>query len=79
MLLEFLEKGENQEAVALLKKQNQTVPKLSKVYCENPVVNAAVCHYAKLAEQSGIPTVMELDIPSDLPEDSLELSMRQSD
>ncbi len=75
MLLEFLEKGENQEAVALLKKQNQTVPKLSKVYCENPVVNAAVCHYAKLAEQSGIPTMMELDIPSDLPEDSLELSM----
>ncbi|WP_312692830.1 GHKL domain-containing protein [Caproiciproducens sp.] len=75
MLLELLEKGENHEAVALLKKLNQTAPKISKVYCENPVVNAAVCHYAKLAEQSGIPTVIELDIPSDLQVDSLELSM----
>ena len=32
MLLEFLERGENQEAVALLKKQNHAAPKLSKVY-----------------------------------------------
>lgn len=75
MLLEFLEKGENHEAVALLKKQDQTAPKMSKVYCENHVVNAAVCHYAKIAEQSGIPTEIELDIPSDLTVDSLELSM----
>lgn len=75
MLLEFLEKGENHEAVALLKKQNQVAPKMSKVYCENHVVNAAVCHYAKLAEQSGIPAEIELDIPSDLTVDSLELSM----
>ena len=75
MLLELLEKGENHEAVALLKRQNRTAPRISKVYCENPVVNAAVCHYAKLAEQSGIPTVIELDIPSELSVDSLELSM----
>ncbi len=75
MLLELLVKGENREAVALLKKQNQVTPKISKIYCENPVVNAAVCHYAKLAEQSGISSVIELDIPSNLPVDSLELSM----
>lgn len=75
MLLEFLEKGENHEAVALLKKQDQTAPKMSKVYCENHVVNAAVCHYAKIAEQSGISTEIELDIPSNLTVDSLELSM----
>lgn len=75
MLLELLEKGENHEAVALLKKQAQTACKISKVYCENHVVNAAVCHYAKLAEQSGIATKIELDIPSELSVDSLELSM----
>lgn len=75
ILLEFLEHEETQEAIALLKKQNNIEPKSSKVYCENPVVNAAVCHYAKLAEQSGIPTVLELDIPKELPVDSLELSM----
>lgn len=74
VLLELLEKAEYHEVVALLK-QNQTAPKMSRIYCENPVVNAAVCHYAKLAEQSGIPTVIELDIPRELPVDSLELSM----
>lgn len=78
MLLELLEKGENNDAVALLKKQNQYEPKISKVYCENYVVNAAVCHYVKLAEHSGIPTKIELDIPSNLMVDSLELSMAVS-
>lgn len=78
MLLELLEKGENNDAVALLKKQNQAAPKISKVYCENHVVNAAVCHYAKLAEYSGIPTKIELDIPNNLMVDSLELSMAVS-
>ena len=75
MLLELLEKGENHEAVALLKKQNQAAPKASKVYCENPAVNAAVCHYIKLAEQAGVPQEIELDIPNGLSVDSLELSM----
>lgn len=75
MILEFLEQGESDEAVALLKKQNQTTPKINKVYCENPVVNASVSHYVKLAEQAGIHTQIELDIPSDLSVDSLELSM----
>ena len=75
MILELLEQGDNHEAVALLKKQNQTTLNISKVYCENHVVNASVCHYAKLAEQSGILTQIELDIPSNLTVDSLELSM----
>ncbi len=75
MILEFLEQGESDEVVALLKKQNQTAPKINKVYCENPVVNASVSHYIKLAEQAGILTMIELDIPSDLSVDSLELSM----
>ena len=75
MLLELLEQEEIQEAIALLKKQNQIAPKIGKIYCENPVVNAAVCHYAKLAEQSGILAEIELDIPRNLKVDSLELSM----
>ncbi|WOO38416.1 GHKL domain-containing protein [Anaerocolumna sp. AGMB13020] len=75
MLLEFLEQGESKEAVALLKIQNQSTPKTSKVYCENPLVNAAVSHYSKHAEQSNIRTEIELDIPYDLSVDSLELSM----
>ena len=75
LLLELLEKGENQEAVSLLKKQNQAARKMSKVYCENSAVNAAVCHYAGLAEQAGIPAEIALDIPNNANVDALELSM----
>lgn len=75
VLLELLEQGKSGEAVALLQNQNQTARKVSMVYCENPAVNAAVCHYTGLAEQVGILTEIELDIPRDLTVDSLELSM----
>lgn len=78
MLLGLLEQGKTTEAATLLKKQNQVVPQISKVYCENPAVNAAVCHYAALAEQSGVDTAIELDIPRELTVDSLELSMAVS-
>lgn len=74
VLLELLEQGKTNEATALLR-QNQVPHKISKVYCENPAVNAAVCHYAAFAEQLGIPTEIELDIPRELTADSLELSM----
>ncbi len=75
VLQELLEQGKTVEASALLQSQNQVMHKISKVYCENPAVNAAVCHYAELAEQSGILTEIELDIPRELAVDSLELSM----
>jgi len=75
VLQELLEQGKISEASVLLQSQNQVMHKISKVYCENPAVNAAVCHYAELAEQSGILTEIELDIPRELAVDSLELSM----
>lgn len=75
VLQELLEQGKTGEASALLQSQNQVMHKISKVYCENPAVNAAVCHYAELAEQSDIFTEIELDIPRELAVDSLELSM----
>lgn len=75
MLLELLEQGKPDEASALLESQNQITHQISRVYCENPAVNAAVCHYAGLAEQAGISTEIELDIPRNLDVDALELSM----
>ncbi len=75
VLLELLEQKKSGEAVDLLINQNQTSHKISKIYCENPAVNAAVSHYARLAEQAGISTEIELDIPRDLTVDSLEFSM----
>jgi signal transduction histidine kinase len=75
VLLELLEQGKAGEATVLLQSQNQAAPKISRVYCENPAVNAAVCHYAGLAEQAGIPTEIALDIPGNVDLDALELSM----
>lgn len=75
VLLELLEQGKTDEAADLLQSQNQTVPQISKVYCENPAVNAAVCHYAGLAEKAGIPTEIVLDIPRNVNIDALELSL----
>ena len=75
VLLELLEQGETGEAAALLQSQNQAALKISKVYCENPAVNAAVCHYAGLAEQAGIPAELALDIPGDVNIDALGFSM----
>ncbi|RFZ77386.1 GHKL domain-containing protein [Lacrimispora amygdalina] len=75
VLLELLEQEKIGEATALLQSQNQMTQKISRVYCENPAVNAAVCHYAALAEQAGISTETQLDIPRELTVDSLEFSM----
>lgn len=75
VLLELLEQGKAGEAYTLLESHNQAVPKISKIYCENHVVNAAVCHYASLAEQAGIQVEITLDIPGDVNVDALELTM----
>ena len=75
VLMELLEQGKTGEATSLLQSQNQAGHKISRVYCENAAVNAAVCHYAGLAEQAGIPAEIALDIPAELPVDFLELSM----
>ncbi|HWR18268.1 MAG TPA: GHKL domain-containing protein [Clostridia bacterium] len=75
VLLELLEQGKIGDAAALLQNQNQMTHHSGSVYCENLAVNAAVCHYVKLAEQAGISTKIELDIPKELTVDSLELSM----
>ncbi|MBI4855908.1 MAG: sensor histidine kinase [Acetobacterium woodii] len=75
VLLELLEQGKTGEAYTLLESYNQVVPKISKIYCENHVVNAAVCHYASLAEQAGILLEITLDIPGNVNVDALELTM----
>lgn len=75
VLIGLLENKKIDEAAALLKSNNQTAPRINRVHCDNPAVNAAVCHYAELAEQTGIPVYLSLDIPIDLNVDSLELSM----
>ena len=75
VLLELLEQGKVGDAAALLQNQNKMTHHSGRAYCENLAVNAAVCHYVKLAEQAGVTAKIELDIPKELTVDSLELSM----
>jgi len=75
VLLELLAQGKTGETALLLQSQNKAVYVADKVYCENPTVNAAVCHYVALAQQADVAVQIALDIPGDLTVDSLELSM----
>lgn len=43
-------------------------------YCENEIVNAAVCCCVELAEKHHITTEISLDIPASIPIDSIELA-----
>lgn len=75
LLLELVQRGDMDAATALLKKESAAGDGGSRVYCENPALNAVVCHYAELAGQLEIKTEIEVDAPRQLAVDSLELSM----
>lgn len=75
VLLGLLERGQTAEAASLLRRDDGAGPGVARTFCENPTVNAAVSHYAGLAQQAGIRTEISLDIPAELKIDALELSM----
>lgn len=75
MVLGLLERGQVEEAAACLRRQNEAMPPKTAKYCENVSVNAAVCHYAALAESEGIRMEIDLAIPGDCVVDSLEFAM----
>lgn len=75
LILELLEEGKTGEATVLLKSHNKVTPKISKIYCENPVINAAICHYAAIAEEAGIQSEIMLNVQSNMSVDVLEFSM----
>lgn len=76
-VLELLEQGKTNEAMTILRKQTKAENPLfaNRNYCENTVVNAAVCHYGQMAEKAGIRTDIRLDIPAEISVDSVELAM----
>jgi len=75
MLLHLLDQGELEEARTYLKQQlAHTIPQ-TRVYCQNKAVNAAIGYYIAKAEASGVPVETNLDIPTQLPFDSVELAL----
>jgi len=75
MLLQLLQQGESEEAMRCLELQLATKQPTTKVYCTNKAVNAVISYYAELAEQHGIQTTINVNVPTQLPFDSLELAL----
>jgi signal transduction histidine kinase len=74
-ILGLLEQHKTEDVISLLRQQSNAIPARVRNYCENTVVNAAICYYAGLAEEKNITTEISLDIPDTLSMDSLELAM----
>lgn len=74
-LLELLEQQKTEDVIDFLRKQSVTEQVKVCNYCENTVVNAAVCYYAGVAENHDIETDISLDISDSLPVSPLELAM----
>lgn len=74
-LLELLESQKTEEAITFLRQQSGTQPSRIINYCENTVINAAVCYYAEMAKEKGIVTEISLEIPHTLSVGSMELAM----
>lgn len=74
-LLDLLNQGENKKAIDLLNCQAAALPLKPRKFCENVTINAAVSFYVELAEQEGIHTDIQLNIPQELTVDELELTV----
>ena len=74
-LLELMQKGDVENAAALLRQQVAALPQRPVRYCDNITVNAAVSYYVALAEGRRIRCDLRLDIPEKLPFSDLDLSM----
>ena len=64
-----------EDAIEFLKKQSNIQLVQVKNYCENTVANAAISYYIGVAEEKGIVTEVNIDIPKTLSVDSIELAL----
>ena len=74
-LLELLRGGNVQEVIRTLEQQLERPPQTAKIFCENIAVNAAVGFYYATAQTYDIEFITNLDIPEDLPIESVELAI----
>lgn len=78
MILELLEVKKIKQAVELLKKEKSFTLPVSKIYCENSAVNAAINYYAQTALKNQIDLNIKLEIPSSLEINSIDICMALS-
>lgn len=74
-LLELIQSGQTDKAVALISQQSDALPQKPARYCDNIAVDAAVNYYAVMAAQRGIRCDLRINIPEKLLCPELALSM----
>lgn len=75
MISRLLEHEQIEEAKAILQKQSEHVFLKDRKYCENTTINASISHFTSIAKSHGIEPDIQLEIPNELPIDSLELAI----
>lgn len=74
-LLELIQSGQTDKAVALIAQQSDALPQKPAHYCDNIAVDAAVSYYAAMAAERGICCDLRMNIPEKLHCSELALSM----
>ncbi len=76
VLGEMLASDKKDEALNFIHETIQNFEQLKEViYCENPVINAVLSHYIKMAHANGIKTDLQLSIPKEIELPETELSV----
>lgn len=73
-LIELLESGKNDSALAYLKEQRGMVEVPKVYYCLHPAVNSILCLWAERSRKAGIEVEIRTDVPERLEIDPMELS-----
>ena len=75
LLLSLLQDGETDEAKKCLEERLKDEPRSAARFCENATVNAAISHYAHIAEKKDIAVRASANIPFDPGADEMQLAI----
>ena len=75
LLLSLLQEGETDEAKKCLEERLKDEPRSAARFCENATVNAAISHYAHIAEKKDIAVRASANIPFDPGADEMQLAI----
>lgn len=72
MFLQMLRDGQEEKVIEYLANSLKVSENITKVYCENITVNAAISYYAKSCQENEIKFLTSVDIPEKSVEDDIE-------
>lgn len=75
LLMSLLQDGKTDEVRKCLEERLAQEPRSERKFCENTTVNAAITHYASVAERKDIEVTVSANIPSDTGTDEMKLAI----